>query len=252
MGRLTDKVALVIGAASAGNIGQAIARRYAAEGAKVMVAGRNRNSLAALAEEIGGAFEVCDITQESDLARLVERTLEDFGNFDVAVNSTGRNHRAAFTATTRAELDDITAVQFIGPFLFMQAAVRGMRQGGRGGSIIQISSVTSSILLRDHALYMGTKAGIDHVVRSIAYDHGVDGIRVNSISPGPTVDAPMAAEIFSDPAAVELLKLEFPLRRIGTAADVAEAAVWLAGDDCFMTGQLLQANGGLTLRGLPE
>jgi NAD(P)-dependent dehydrogenase (short-subunit alcohol dehydrogenase family) len=247
MGGLTEKVALVVGAASPGNIGQAIARRLATDGAKVVVAGRHEVPMAQLAIEIGGASELCDITREEDIARAVDRTIEKFGRLDIAVNATGKNHRKPFVETTRAELDEITAVQFIGPFLLMQAVIQGMKRCGRGGSIIQISSVTSTILLHDHALYMGTKAGIDHVVRSVAYDHGPDGIRVNSISPGPTIGAPMAAYVFNDPAAVEQLRLAFPLRRIGTTADVAEVAAWLASDACFLTGQLIQANGGLTL-----
>jgi 2-hydroxycyclohexanecarboxyl-CoA dehydrogenase len=245
--RLANKVALVLGASAAGNIGQAIARRFAAEGAKVMVAGRSRVELAKLSREIGGLNELCDITSESDLFRLVSRTIETLGGIDIAVNATGRNHRRLFLQTTRADLAAITDVQFIGPILFMQAVIRAMKRLRAGGSIIQISSVTSTVMLHDHALYMGTKAGIDHVVRAVAYDHGVDGIRVNSISPGPTVDAPMAADYFKDPTVVEKMKLMFPLRRIGSTADVADAALWLASDECFMTGQLLQVNGGLTL-----
>ena len=249
MGQLSGKTAVVLGAASPRNIGQAIARLFVREGANVVVAGRHRAELETFAQAIGATFQLCDITKEEDLKRLIDKTVQNYGRLDIAVNSVGRNHRKPFLETTQMELDDIAAVQFIGPFLFMQAAVRGMKQTGRGGSIIQISSVTSTVLLHDHALYMGTKAGIDHVVRSVAYDHGIDGIRVNSISPGPTQDAPMAAYVFEDQRFVEQLKMAYPMRRIGTAADIAEAAVWLASDACFLTGQLIQVNGGLTLTG---
>lgn len=249
-GRLKGKVAVVLGAASPGNIGQAIARRFALEGAKVVVAGRHLAELEAFGRATGASFELCDITQESNLRRLVEHTIQQFGGLDIAVNAVGRNHRKSLLETTPTELDEMTAVQFMGPFLFMQAVVSGMRDCKRGGSIIQISSVTSTIMLHDHALYMATKAGVDHLVRAVAYDYGVDGIRVNSISPGPTSDAPMAAYVFQDQRFVEQLKLAYPLRRIGTVADVAEAAVWLAEDTCFLTGQLLQVNGGLTLLGV--
>lgn len=248
-GRLKGKTAVVLGAASPANIGQAIARRFVHEGANVVVAGRHRTELEALSRAIGADFEMCDITEEADLKRLVDHAVQEFGRLDIAVNAVGRNHRKSFLETTRAELDEMTAVQFIGPFLFMQAVVRAMKKCGRGGSIIQISSVTSTLLLHDHALYMGTKAGVDHIVRAVAYDHGVDAIRVNSISPGPTSDTPMMAGAFQDQHFVEGLKLAFPLRRIGTAADVAEAAVWLASDACFLTGQLIQVNGGMTLVG---
>ena len=170
-------------------------------------------------------------------------------SLDIAVNAVGRNHRKSLLETTQAELDEMTAVQFVGPFLFMQAVVSGMKDCKRGESIIQISSVTSMVMLHDQALYMGTKAGVDHMVRAVAYDYGVDGIRVNSISPGPTSGVPMAAYVFQNQPFVEQLKLAYPLRRIGTVADVAEAAVWLAEDACFLTGQFIRVTGGSDLAG---
>lgn len=247
MKQLEGRAALILGAASAGNIGQAIARRFSAEGAHVVVAGRHPEPLSALAEELNGDWALCDITDEGDLDRTVNKVLDRYGRLDIAINSTGKNHRKSLLDTTRAEMEDIAAVQFIGPMLFLKTVVRGMKQAGNGGSIIQISSVTSTRVLRDHALYMGTKAGIDHVVRAIAYDYGRDGIRVNSISPSATIDGPMAAFFFEDTELVERAKQNLPLGRFGTAADIAEAAVWLSTDGCFLTGQLLQVNGGTTL-----
>jgi 2-hydroxycyclohexanecarboxyl-CoA dehydrogenase len=98
---------------------------------------------------------------------------------------------------------------------------------------------------------MGTKVGADHVLRCVANEFGERGIRANSISPGVT-NTPMAASAFEYEAVVELFKKEYPLGRVGTSDDIAEAAVWLASDDCFMTGQNLQINGGLTLRRNPR
>jgi 2-hydroxycyclohexanecarboxyl-CoA dehydrogenase len=106
----------------------------------------------------------------------------------------------------------------------------------------------------DHAAYMGTKAGIDHVVRSVANDVGYKGIRVNSISPALT-DTAMTAGFGANPDSYKSFLKSFlahcPLGRYGTTADVAAAAVWLASDECFMTGQTLRVEGGLWLRGLP-
>ncbi len=119
-----------------------------------------------------------------------------------------------------------------------------------GGSIMQISSATATILFHDHAAYMGTKAGVDHVIRCIADEFGARGIRANSISPGLT-DTPMTADAKGVPGLFDAFVAGYPLGRIGTVDDIAAAAVWLASDECFMTGQNLQVNGGLTLRRNP-
>ncbi|AMN47015.1 oxidoreductase [Steroidobacter denitrificans] len=229
-------------------MGQVMARRFAREGAKVMVAGRNKDNLRNLADEIDGSSCGCDITNQADLRALVAATLDRFGKLDVAINATGYGLLKPFLETTRADLDYMTAVQFTGPFQFFQEVLKGMADSG---SIIQISSATATIMLDNHAAYMGTKAGIDHVIRCIANEYGERGIRANSISPGLT-DTPMTSEAFQTPAFVELFRKEYPLGRIGTVEDVAEAALWLASDACFMTGQNLQVNGGLTLRRNPR
>lgn len=243
---VSGKVVIVLGAS--GGMGKVISRRFAREGAKVMVAGRNVGTLKALAAEIEGDYTPCDIAQQKDIQEMVTATVERFDRVDVAINATGFGLLKSFLDTTPEELEQMAAVQFIGPFQFMQELVKGMKDGG---SIIQISSATATIMLENHAAYMGTKAGIDHVVRCVANEFGELGIRANSISPGLT-DTPMAATAFQNEAVVELFRKEYPLGRIGTAEDIAEAAVWLASDECFMTGQNLQINGGLTLRRNPR
>jgi 2-hydroxycyclohexanecarboxyl-CoA dehydrogenase len=247
MKRLQGKTAIVLGAAGEGNLGQVIARRFTDEGGKVMVAGRHEEPLAALANEIGGAFHVCDITKKDDVDSLVAATLEKFGPVHVGVNATGWGLVKKFLEMTSDELEQMSALQFIGPFQFFQALVRGMTEGG---SIIQISSATAKIMVEDHAAYMGTKAGTDHVIRCIANEFGAQNIRANSISPGFTA-SPMTARASRNPAIVESFRKEYPLGRIGTLDDTAEAAIWLASDACFMTGENLQVNGGLTLRRNP-
>jgi NAD(P)-dependent dehydrogenase (short-subunit alcohol dehydrogenase family) len=116
---------------------------------------------------------------------------------------------------------------------------------------IEISSATATIMLNDHAAYMGTKAGTDHVVRCVANEFGSVGIRANSISPGLT-DTPMNAEAKEVPGLFEAFRASYPLGRWGTSDDIAAAAVFLAEDGCFMTGENLQVNGGLTLRRNPS
>ncbi|WP_380876013.1 short-chain dehydrogenase [Sphingomonas sp. DBB INV C78] len=248
MEELAGKVAIVIGAAGRDNMGQAIARRFAAEGAKVVVAGRGQAALDELAEEIGGLGVGCDITDDAGLARLADACVDRFGGLDIAVNATGWGLLKPFLETSREEIEQITALQFTGALLFYQAMLRQMRDGG---CLIQISSATASIMLEDHAAYMGTKAGTDHVIRCIANEFGHRGIRANSIAPGFTA-TPMTAKASRNPAVVEAFKREYPLGRIGTSEDIANAAVWVASDQCFMTGQVLQVNGGVTLRRNPR
>ena len=246
MGRLDGKAAIVLGAANAGNMGQHIGRRFMAEGAAVVVAGRKLEPLQRLADEIGGHATVCDITSKADNVALGAFAREKLGKVDIAVNATGWGYLSPFLDSSEEDIDAIMDLQFKGPFFFFQAMIGTMEHGG---SIIQISSATATIMLNNHAAYMGTKAGTDHVIRCVANEFGERGIRANSISPGVT-DSPMT-NLAARPEREKVFADCYPLGRVGTSDDIAAAAVWLASDECFMTGQNLQVNGGLTLRRNP-
>lgn len=248
MPRLAGKVAVVLGASGEGNIAQTIARRFAGEGARVLVAGRREAPLAALADEVGGAYALCDITVKSDVEALVDAAVRRFGRLDIGVNASGWGLLKPFLETTPEDLAAMTALQFHGAFYFLQAMVRGME---RGGSIILMSSATATIMLEDHAAYMGTKAGAEHVMRCVANEFGTRGIRANAIAPGIT-RSPMTERAFRSKAMIDAFAKEYPLGRVGTVDDIAEAAVFLAEDSCFLTGETLQVNGGLTLRRNPR
>ncbi len=252
VGRLEGRKAVVLGAANQDNMGQVIARRLRDEGADVVVAGRKMAELERFAGEIGGHALSCDITDANQVEALAKEAHKLLGGIDIAVNATGWGLLKPFLDTTVDELKRMTALQFEGPFFFCQSMVRAMAtdRGGRGGSIIQISSATATIMLNDHAAYMGTKAGTDHVIRCVANEFGAVGIRANSISPGLT-DTPMNADAKQVPGLFESFRAGYPLGRWGTSEDVAAAVVWLASDECFMTGDNLQVNGGLTLRRNP-
>lgn len=249
MGRLDDKVAVVLGAAGTGNMGQVIARRFAREGARVMVAGRHAAPLAELAADVGGRSAVCDITRKADLESLAAATRAAFGRIDIAVNCTGWGLMTKLMDTTEEQLDRVTALQFKGTFFFLQVFVGAAAESG-GGSVITISSASVYALLHHHAAYIGTKAGADALMRCFANEFGAKGVRVNSIAPGLTA-TPMTAKEVHMPGLEEAFLKEYPLGRIGTTEDVANAALWLASDECFMTGAVLQVNGGLTLRRNP-
>lgn len=253
MARLAGKRALILGASSDGNMGQVMARRFLDEGAQVLVSGRKADVLSAFAEDTGCLWSACDLMNEVSVNALADAAAAQMGGIDIAVNATGWGLLKPFLENTRAELEEMTALQYIGPFQFFQAMVRKMALslGGHGGSIITISSATAKIMLEDHAAYMGTKAGIDHVIRCIANEFGKEGIRANSISPGLT-DTPMTALAKQVPGLFEAFLAGYPMGRYGTSDDVAAAAVFLASDECFMTGENLQVNGGLTLRKNPS
>lgn len=252
MKRLEGKTALVVGASSTGNMGQHIARRFMAEGARVLVSGRKADVLQAFARDTGCDWHACDLTDQASIDELADAAAEKLGGIDIALNATGWGLLKDFLETTHDDLRAMTALQFFGRFHLLQALVRKMARskGGRGGSIIQISSATATIMLHDHAAYMGTKAGTDHVIRCVADEFGAEGIRANSISPGLT-ETPMTADAKAVPGVFEAFVGGYPLGRIGTSDDIAAAAVFLASDECFMTGANLQVNGGLTLRGNP-
>ncbi len=247
--RLEGKRAVVLGAAGKHNMGQVIAHHLTLEGAKVVVAGRKREFLDSfVAEHPGKAFATtCDITDKAQTDALAAFATKEMGGVDIAINATGWGLLKPFLETTAEEIQQISDLQFKGPFLFFQSMIGAMKDGG---SLIQISSATATIMLNDHAAYMGTKAGTDHVMRCIANEFGDRGIRANSISPGLT-DTPMTAAGMATPGLHEAFLPAYPLGRIGTSEDIAAAAIWLSSDECFMTGQNLQVNGGLTLRRNP-
>ena len=247
MSKLAGKRALIIGAAGRDNMGQVIARRLKAEGASVFVSGRNKDALVRFSTELEGGYALCDITKREDVTRLASACVDHLGGIDIAINATGWGLLKPFELTSDEELERMCHLQFMGPFKFFQAVLPHM---SAGGSLIQISSATATIMLENHAAYMGTKAGFDHVMRCLANEYGHRGIRANSISPGFT-ETPMTAGAAALPGLKETYQACYPLGRVGTTSDIAAAVIWLCSDECFMTGQNLQVNGGLTLRRNP-
>ena len=243
--RLEGRKAIVLGAGTRGNMGQVIAERFLAEGTQVVVAGRDREELARFAGDAGCGWAWCDLTDALSVAAMAASARDQMGGADIAVNSTGWGLMKSFLETTVDEIDRMNILQLRGPFVFFQEMIKVMEQGG---SIIQISSIVAKIMVHDHAAYMATKAGTDHLVRIAANEFGSRGIRVNSISPALTA-TPMARDFMG---AEKAYIPQFPLGRIGTADDIAAAATWLASDECFMSGENLQVNGGFSLRRHPS
>ncbi len=252
MGQLDGKSAVILGAATADNMGQVIARLFASEGAKVMVAGRNQEALAPLAEEIGGSYALCDITDAEQVHAMAQKAKDEFGRVDAAVNCVGVGLLAGLLETTQEQVDMIADLQFKGTHHFLQAFVKVMgEQAPTGGSIVAMSSATTKALINNHALYIGSKRAGEAMIECVANDFGHLGIKANSVSPAFT-QSPMTDAAFQTPGLVDAFLPKYPLGRLNTSEDVAQACLWLCTDQAFVTGQNIQPNGGVTLRGNPQ
>ncbi|MDE2261407.1 MAG: SDR family oxidoreductase, partial [Gammaproteobacteria bacterium] len=199
--------------------------------------------------EIGGRFALCDITRKDEVQALARCATDAFGRIDIAVNCTGLGLIAKLLETTEEQIDRLMDLQLKGSFFFLQVFCEAIARSG-GGSIVLTSSASVRALLFHHAAYIGTKAGAEALARCFANEFGSRGVRVNSIAPGLTA-TPMTSREVAMPGLEDAFVREYPLGRIGTVKDVADAALWLAGEECFMTGETLQVNGGLTLRRNP-
>lgn len=252
MSRLAGKVALVTGGGT--GIGRACALLFAREGAAVVVAGRRRQPLEAVAAEIasgqGWALALPgDMTRETDVEHVVRAAVERFGRLNVVVNNAGAVLAATAEQTTEQQFDQIVAANLKTTFLVSRAALAPLRQSG-GGSIVNIGSFLGLVGFRSRAAYCAAKGGVTLLTKAMALDHAREGIRVNCICPG-LVDTEMVRELFSgmpDPEAVFRSRIEqIPLGRMGQPEDVARLALFLASDESsWITGAAIPLEGGIT------
>jgi NAD(P)-dependent dehydrogenase (short-subunit alcohol dehydrogenase family) len=245
---MDGKVVVVMGASGQGSMGQATARRFAKEGAKVVIAARRAEPLKALADEIGALAVPCDIAQEDQLANLAKAAVDEYGRIDAAVNFAGINVSSTVAEIDAGKLKDAVDIQFTGAILFIKHMASAMKDGG---SIIMTSSLTATLAPKNMTAYAGTKAGVDHVVKIAATEYGKQNIRINAITPG-LVHSEMTADIIKGaPVVAETFLKETRLPRLGTIDDIANAVLWLASDEAFVTGINLQVNGGAQLGKFP-
>jgi len=248
-GRIAGKIAIVLGATRRDNMGQAIARRFRAEGAEVVVAGRTGGAgseLQRFADETGCLAATCDITNKEDLRALAAFARDRFGRLDIAVNAAATGQFAPFLETTEREIDEMNAIIVKGGIFFYQAMIEAMPEGG---ALAAISSAVADIMFPNHAPYMGAKAALNHITRAVAYEFGSKGIRANIVSPGFTA-TPMTAKTIQ-PGTIEAFAREYPLGRITTIEDIAAVTLFAVSDECFMTGETFHVTGGLRLRRNP-
>lgn len=258
--RLRGKVAVVTGGGT--GIGKAIARTFAAEGARVAICGRTQAPLERTLAEIrnagGEAIAVpCDVSNDVQVRALINRTVEAFGRLDVFVNNAGvRGSIRTIEDLTEEEWERTFATDAKGSWLCSKHAIPQMRKTG-GGSIIMISSISAHIGQAKQGCYNAAKAAQELLMKCMALDFAKDNIRVNSIGPAWVVtemNREQLAEMKAHPDKVfppgfrytDVLALH-PIGRIGEPEDVAWAAVYLAADESsWVTGSSLMVDGGFT------
>jgi NAD(P)-dependent dehydrogenase (short-subunit alcohol dehydrogenase family) len=250
MGRLQGKVAVVMGASGQGSMGQATARRFVKEGAKVIVAARRPEPLKALAAEIGADAVACDIAREEQIAALARAAVDRHGRIDVAVNFAGINTQSPIAEIDAARLKDAIDIQFTGAILFIKHMAAAMPENG--GSIVMTSSLTATLYPMGMTAYAGTKAGVDHVLGIAATEYGKRNIRINGITPGFIPTEMTNGIIAAAPTVPRAFLRETRLPRLGSVEDIANAALWLASDEAFVTGINLQISGGAHLGTFPS
>lgn len=244
---LTGQVAVVLGASAEGGTGWDVAETLARNGAKVVVAARSLPHLERLAEKIGGTAVRCDAGSEEDIRNLAKVALDTYGRVDIAVNSAGQPVMGMISDMTQELLDTASRVNFFGATFFIKYMAEAI---GRDGSIIFISSMSTTHPVFPHIAYAAAKSAADCIVRYAALEYADKGIRVNSILPG-AINSDMAKEAFENPAFAATFEREIPVGRVGVPADFSNAVLWLAGP-AYVTGLNLQVNGGNQLTRMPR
>jgi glucose 1-dehydrogenase len=248
--RLQDLVTLVTG--SSKGIGRGIAERFASEGADVVI---NYNSdPRGAAEAVRAAHEYgvraaavqADLGTVAGVKSLVAQAIDSMGRVDVLVNNAGVEKHAPFWEVTEADYDRVLDVNLKGVFFTTQAFVEHLRRTGRGGRVVNISSVHEELPFPNFAAYCASKGGLKMLTRNLAVELGPLGITINSIAPG-AIATPINTALLNDAAKLRSLTEQIPLGRLGRPEDVAGLAVFLASDEArYVTGATYVVDGGLT------
>jgi NAD(P)-dependent dehydrogenase (short-subunit alcohol dehydrogenase family) len=248
--RLKGKVAIITGGAS--GLGKAIARRYAEEGANLLIADMdvdNANILAKDLSQLGTKIVVqqTDVANEESVAEMVSKALAEFGTIDILVNNAGISTLRPFLELPVAEWDRIMAVNLRGPFLCGQAVGKHMAEK-MSGSIINISSIEQDFGSHNRAHYVASKSGLKTLTKAMALSMIPYNVRVNAIAPGG-FNTEILERVFPDVNVREAFLKDFikkiPMKRLGEPKEIGGAAVFLATDESsYITAAVIDVNGG--------
>lgn len=250
MARFEHRGVLVVGGSS--GIGKAAAARCAAEGARVVINGRDPRRLAAALRELESSGVVsgvaADVSREDEVERLAAEALAQLGRIDVLINSAGIDGAGASVLDLAA--DDwrrVLDVNLTGPFLIARAVARYMAAAG-GGAIVNVASLNGLAAEPRFADYNSSKGGLVMLTRSLALDLVEHNIRVNAVCPGYIL-TPMTEIYANDPEIGSAIRTAIPMGRFGDPAEVAAAIAFLASDEAsYITGELLVVDGGRRAR----
>ncbi len=245
--RLKDKVTVVTGAAA--GIGLACAQRFAGEGAKVVLSDIDGDKGAAAAQAIAetGAearFVPCDVGDKAQVDALIVAAVAAYGGLDCAIANAGIVHACDFLELAEEDFDRVIRVNLKGVFLTGQAAARQMVAQGRGGTIINMSSVNAVMAIPAIAPYVAAKGGVNQLTKVMALSLVDHGIRVNAIGPG-SILTEVFKSVATDRAAMNKILSRTPMGRVGEPDEVASVALFLACEDSsYITGQTIYPDGG--------
>ncbi|MEQ8831367.1 MAG: SDR family oxidoreductase [Alphaproteobacteria bacterium] len=242
MAGLSGKRALITGGGR--GIGRAIVDRFLADGAQVVTCGRGAPDDLAPA-----VFVTADLTRQQDIDTLVRRAVAEMGGIDILVNNAGVQIEKTVADTTDADWDLLMGVNVAAVFRLCRAVLPIM--SGSGGAIVNLGSISADHADPEMAIYNASKGFVHGLTRSIAVDHGAQGIRCNAVCPGwiMTEMADAGFDLAQDPAAARRDAVaRTPAGRLGRPEDVANLIAWLCGDEAaFVTGQCYTVDGGLTV-----
>ena len=244
MPRLADRVAIVTGAAR--GIGLAIAKRFADEGATVVMADLAAATLSEAAAAVPGATTVvADVSRKADVTRVVEAAAARTGRIDILVNNAGITHACDFLDLAEADFDRVLGVNLKSMFLCGQAVARHMVARGVRGAVVNLSSVNAVLAIANQVPYTVSKGGVNQLTKVMALALAPHGIRVNGIGPGTIATEMARAAVLGSEEGRRRILSRTPLGRLGEPEEVAAIAAFLASDDAsYLTGQTIYPDGG--------